>query len=256
MKYLWEETIKRNGFSSLEGDVETDVLIIGGGLAGVLCAYMLKLNDVDHILVEGRAVGSGTAKGTTAVLTAQHSDVYSKITRKYGKETAAGYLNANLRAIEKYAALAHEFNFDFEYRDSYIYSVDDKSRMEAEAAAVGALGFTAEFTETTELPFEVAGAIRFPKMAQFHPLKLIMSLCEKINVYEHTHINRVEGNTAFFENGSVKARKIVIATRFPFINTKGLYPVKLYQRRSFALALENAPELDGTYADVFKRGFI
>ena len=122
--------------------------------------------------------------------------------------------------------------------------------MRLEAAIVRELGFPAEFTDTTELPMKVAGAVRFPKMAQFHPLKLIFSLCENLNIYENTQIKKIDEGKAYFSKGSVKAKKIVIATRFPFMNMYGLYPLKLYQKRSFVLALENAPDIGGTYADI------
>ena len=41
MASLWEQTWEHPGFPALEGDLSTDVLIIGGGMAGVLCAYFL-----------------------------------------------------------------------------------------------------------------------------------------------------------------------------------------------------------------------
>lgn len=255
MKYLWEETADRKVSESLMGDTETEVLIIGGGISGIMCAYMLQSNGIDCMVAEAATVGSGTSRGTTAALTPQHGDIYTKLTKKYGKNTAKGYLDANLDALNRYEKLAGEFDFDFSYKDSYIYSLNDKKRMRLEAAIVRELGFPAEFTDTTELPMKVAGAVRFPKMAQFHPLKLIFSLCENLNIYENTQIKKIDEGKAYFSKGSVKAKKIVIATRFPFMNMYGLYPLKLYQKRSFVLALENAPDIGGTYADISERGF-
>ncbi len=254
MTYLWRETVNMPEFKQLEGDHETEVLIIGGGLTGLLCSYMLGKSGVGYMLAEAETVGSGTASGTTAVLTAQHSDIYTKITKKYGKETAKGYLDANLNAVEKYRELSKKFDFDFCDKDSYIYSTEDKRKLEVEAAVVKELGFAAEYEENTELPMETAGAVRFPGMAQMNPLKLAARLAENANIYEHTRITKVKNNTAYFEKGTVKAGKIIIATRFPIINTSGLYPIKLYQKRSFVVALENAPVLKGSYADISDRG--
>lgn len=254
MKYLWQETVSMPKFKPLKGDSNTDVLIIGGGITGILCAYLLKQNGIDHILLEANTIGSGTSRGTTAVLTAQHSDVYTKITKKFGKDTAKGYLDANLRAIDKYRKLAEKFDFDFCDKDSYIYSLYDRKKLEVEATIVRELGFPAEYTENPGLPMENAGAVIFPGMAEFHPLKLITALSKHLNIYEHTHVKQIEENTAYFDGGSVKANKIIVATHFPFINRKGMYPVKLYQKRSFVLGLENAPKLKGNYADIADRG--
>lgn len=253
--YLWKETAEMPTFGQLKGDRETDVLIIGGGIAGLLCAHMLQENGVDYILTEANAIGGGTSGGTTAVLTAQHGNIYTKLTGRYGKAVARGYLEANLQAVEKYRELAKKYDFDFREMDSYIYSPDQKRKLQVEAAVVRELGFPAEYTEETELPMKTAGAVRFPGMAQFHPLKLMAELSgDKDDIYQHTRIEKLHGDTAYFPQGSIKAKKTVIATHFPIINTRGLYPLKLYQKRSFVLALEDAWTLNGTYADIADGG--
>lgn len=254
MDNLWTENIDMPRFRQLSGNAETDVLIVGGGLAGVLCAYMLQKEGVEYMLTEADRIGSGTTKGTTAVLTAQHGAVYTKITKKFGGDTAKDYLNANLDAIAEYEKLSKEFDFDLSYRDSYVYSIDDSKTLKLETAVVKELGFSAEYTDKTELPMKNAGAVRFPKMAQFHPMKLLAALSKGLRIYERTGIKRIDGNTAYYHGGCIRAKKIIITTHFPFINRKGLYPLKLYQKRSFVLALENAKKLDGTYADIAERG--
>lgn len=55
MNYLWDDEIPRRQYPALKGDRKTDVLIIGGGMAGVLCAYRLKELGVDCLLAEGGA---------------------------------------------------------------------------------------------------------------------------------------------------------------------------------------------------------
>ena len=54
---IWERDVEFPSFPKLEGDIKTDVLVIGGGLCGVLCAWFLKQAGVDYVLVEGDAVG-------------------------------------------------------------------------------------------------------------------------------------------------------------------------------------------------------
>ena len=49
--------------------------------------------------------------------------------------------------------------------------------------------------------------------------------------------------------------KIIIATHFPFINANGMFYAKMFQSRSYVLALSGAPKIDGMYIDESKQGF-
>ena len=92
---LWSATSDIPLFDTLQGDTKTDVLIIGGGLAGILCAYELKNRGIDCLLVEADKICSGITKNTTAKITSQHGFIYDKITKKFGVENAQKYLQAN-----------------------------------------------------------------------------------------------------------------------------------------------------------------
>ena len=50
------------------------------------------------------------------------------------------------------------------------------------------------------------------------------------------------------------AEKIIVATHFPLLNKHGGYFMKLYQDRSYVLALKNAPVMDGMYRDADQKG--
>ena len=79
MQSIWTESSQRLNFKSLKGDVKTDVLIIGGGMAGILIAYFLEQAGVDYMLVEGKTIGDGITKKTTAKITSQHGLIYDKL---------------------------------------------------------------------------------------------------------------------------------------------------------------------------------
>lgn len=259
--YLWENGINMLRFPKLEGDMEIDVLIVGGGMAGILCAHKLQKQGVRYLLVDAETVGSGTTKGTTAALTAQHGNIYTKLVKNFDKETAKGYLKANLKAVEEYRKLADDIDFDFQDMPSYTYSTDDRHALMVESVIVKELGFDAEYVKDAGLPFETVGAVRFPRMAQFHPLKLIAALSEEMEIREHTKVlsvgrskraDSVSGQyryTAHTKQGDIHANKIIMSAHYPFLGMKGVYPLKLYQKRSFVVALEHAPQLVGTYAD-------
>ena len=78
MKSIWND-IKKPKFNSLDGDIKTDVLIIGGGMCGLLCAYILKEAGVDCVIAEAKEICSGITNGTTAKITFQHGLIYDKI---------------------------------------------------------------------------------------------------------------------------------------------------------------------------------
>lgn len=246
MDFLWTKDINLPHFPSFDGDISTDVLVIGGGMAGVLCAMMLSDAGVDSILLEAKQIGRGITMGTTAVLSAQHDTPYSTLIKKFGEDKARGYLKANLRAVEKFRSLSRTIDCDFEDKPSLMYTRGDVTTLRREARAVRALGFQAEFIAKPNLPFETQGAVKYPGMGQFHPLKFLAGAAQGLTIFENTFVERLEGTVAFTKSGRITAKKVIVATHFPFINRWGLYFAKLYQKRSFVLALENAPELDCT----------
>ncbi|MEF9972879.1 MAG: FAD-dependent oxidoreductase [Clostridia bacterium] len=254
MEYLWEKDVALPHFPALDRDISTDVLVIGGGMAGVLCALLLKRSGVKCALVEGATIGSGTTRGTTAVLTAQHDTLYTDLVAHFGAEKAKQYLTANLDAVEAFRRLSRQIPCDFEEAPSVAYSIRDGEKLKREAETVQKLGFPAEFLTKTKLPMPVAGALRYPGMAQFHPLKFLAGAADGLPIYEHTLARVVDGHTVLTSGGRITAQKIIVATHFPFINSRGLYFMKLYQMRSFVVALENAPKLGETYVDIAKDG--
>ena len=102
MNSIWAETEKLPEFPILEGSAKTDVLIIGGGIAGILCAYFLKEKGMDYMLVERNTICSGITKNTTAKITSQHGLLYEKVYKSAGLETARKYLEANQISVRKY----------------------------------------------------------------------------------------------------------------------------------------------------------
>ena len=247
MKSVWQETCLPQ-FDRLDGDVKTDVLIIGGGMAGLLTAYFLQQRGVKYVLVEKDRICSHNTQNTTAKITAQHGLVYHKIMKSYGIEAAKKYLEVNTAALNKYAELCKNVDCRFEYKDNFVYSSSGK-KLENELEALLRIGYEAELCENLPLPVETAGAVKFPKQAQFDPLKFVSHIAQGLNVRENTFVREMVGNTAVTDNGVIFADRVVCATHFPFINKHGAYWLKLYQHRSYVIALENAQDVGGMYVD-------
>ena len=254
MQSLWEQTWEQPSFPAQEGDQNTDVLIIGGGMAGILCAYQLHCASVPYMLVEAETVCSGITRNTTAKITSQHGLIYDRLISAVGVEQAKQYLAANEAALQTYRDLCRKIDCGFEEKAACIYSQDDRRKIEREVNALGKLGFPAEFVDRLSLPFPVAGAVRFPNQAQFHPLKFVSSIVRGLHIYEHTRVRELMGTMAVTDHGRICAKKIIVTTHFPFLNKHGSYFLKLYQRRSYVIALKNAPDVDGMYLDEAESG--
>lgn len=251
---VWSDTVHLPEFETLQGDAETDVLVIGGGLCGILCAYFLKQAGVDCMLVEGERIAGGITRNTTAKLTSQHGLIYDRLIRTLGREKAAIYWKANENALEHYRELADKIPCEWEEKDAYVYSLRDRERIEREVRAANSLGFPAKFVRELPLPFSTRGAVCFPHQAQFHPLKLIAQIAKELPIYENTYVDNIRGNTAVTAHGSIRAGRFIVTTHFPFLNRHGSYFLKLYQHRSYVLALEQATKVDGMYVDEARGG--
>jgi len=262
---LWKKTVILPPYPALEGDLRTDVLVIGGGLAGILCALELQRAGLDVTLVEAGRLCGGVTGSTTAKLTVQHGLFAHKLLRSLGEERARLYLDLQRAALDRWRALCAGVDCGFAEKDSYVYSRTDPAKLDREVRALERLGVPAALTATPKLPFSTVGAVRVPRQAQFHPLKFVSALLtpagspnpprSPLRIYENTRVLAWSPGRAVTKNGTIFAKNMVVATHFPFINNHGGYFLKLYQSRSYVLALQNAPDVDGMYIDEEKGGF-
>ncbi len=254
MHSIWAEKAYRENFRELKQDIKTDVLIIGGGITGILCAFKLKAASVDCVLVEADRICGGITKNTTAKITLQHSLIYDKLMNKYGQDNAQLYLNAQNEAVNEYHKLCKTIDCDYEQKDSYVYSKTDRAAIEKEVSAINKLGLKADFVQSIDLPLNIAGSVRVKDQAQFHPLKFLYEIAKDLPIYENTKVLQLMPNKAITNSAHISCKKIIVATHFPILNKHGGYFLKMYQHRSYVLALDNAQNADGMYVDEDKKG--
>lgn len=246
---IWTANSKLPQFKTLDRDISADVLIIGGGIAGILCAYNFERAGVDYVLLEADKICGKTTANTTAKITLQHGLIYSKLQKELGLNYAKLYYSANEEALFEYRRLCSDIDCDYSDSDSYIYSLGDTTRIRREFETLTALGADAVYTESTELPLKVTGAVGIKNQAHFNPLKFLSHISENLKIYENSRVVELLGNTAKTDRYRVTAKKIIVTTHFPFLNKHGFYFLKEYQERSYVLALENSAGLSGMYLD-------
>ncbi len=260
---LWQ-TEKAPEFPKFSGRCAAHVVIVGGGLCGLLCAYeLLRGGEGDIVVLEARRICGGTTAHTTGKITALHGLCYRHLISGAGEEAAREYAEANRGAIERYREIVERegINCDFTPCSAYVYALDDAGaeRVREEAAAARRLSLDAKVVRDCELPFPIRAAVTLEDQARFHPLKFCYRLAAVlrragVKIYENSGAVDLEDGTVYLRDGSVHGRSVVLCTRYPYANFRGLYFARIVQRRSYVAALTGAPALDGMYLDCAEGG--
>ena len=259
LKSFWVVNTPDTNFDILEEGLSVDVAILGAGIAGITSALLLKEAGLSVALIEAERVVKDVTANTTAKITAAHNVIYSNLESHFGKDGARIYGEANQKSIDKIESIIQKRNIDCDFRrvPCYIYSEtpDEQDMLKREAEAAAGAGLQATYTETSPLPFEIAGAVQYENQAEFHPRKYLLNLIESIPgngsyIFENTRaLNVKEGdvNKVVTDKGSIKAKNVIVATHFPIYDPDRLYS-KMYPNMSYALGMYlNEPFPKGMY---------
>ena len=196
MESVWSNSCEFEKREKLNEDIETDVVVIGAGLAGILIAYLLKDSGKKVVVIDRDKIASGNTKNTTAKITSQHDLIYNKLIEEFGEEKARQYAKANELAIKKYKEIIKERNIDCDFEEvpAYVYSLDSIENISKEVEAAKKVGIDAEFVSRGNLPMKIKGAVKFNNQGQFNPLKFINAIYKDLTIYEETTALEVEEN--------------------------------------------------------------
>lgn len=257
MASYWIESTPETSYARLDGDLEVDVAVIGGGITGVTTAFLLKRAGKRVALLEMKRIARGATGYTTAKVTSGHNVIYSQLEQAFGPESARTYAEANQAGLAQIRSLAEELGIDcdLESRANYVYAASAESapEIEAEVEAARRAGLDVSLVKETSLPYPVAAAARLEDQAQFHPRKYVLGLAAAVpgegsHVFEETRardVRRGEPGTVLTQHGVVRARDVIVASHLPFEDS-GLYFAKTHPVRSYAIAFpidtESAPD--------------
>jgi glycine/D-amino acid oxidase-like deaminating enzyme len=246
---VWLATSEATDYDALEDGIHADTVIIGGGIAGLTTAFQLDQSGQSVVVLERDRILTGVTGYTTAKLTSLHGLVYDHLLDHFDEDLARQYADANEAAIDaiETTADALDVNCNFERTPAYTYteSADMSGQIREEVEAARQLGLPASYVESTELPFDVAAAIRFDDQAQFHPRRYLLALAREIDggsshVFEQTRATDIDTGRSCrvtTEHGQVAADDVVVATNFPMYD-HAFYYARLYPKRSYVLGLK------------------
>ncbi|MBA3645722.1 MAG: FAD-dependent oxidoreductase [Gemmatimonadaceae bacterium] len=225
---VWMETGLPQ-FSPLDRDIRVNVCIVGAGIAGMTCAYLLARTGRSVVVIDDGPIAGGETGRTTAHLTAALDDRYYEIEKLHGKDGARIAAESHSAAIDRVENIAslEEIDCDFERLDGYLFLGGDskKKALDREHQSTRGAGLDTEMVDKIPgVPFESGPALKFPRQAQFHPLKYLNGLTRAIlrdggKIYCGTHADKiVDGEPAEVTTADghvITADSIIVATNTP-----------------------------------------
>ena len=233
-------------FDPLEGEVDADVAVLGGGIVGITTALMLQEDGHDVVLVEAERLGAGVSGHTTAKVSSQHGLKYSALRSAYGSDAARTYGESNQVALEWMARRVKDKSIDCDFRRrasfAYVPAGESTRDVEAEADAAIEAGLPASLDHSAPLPYPIAASVRFDDQAEFHARKYLGALMQQFiaaggRSFERSRATQVDsGNPCVVRvpGGMVRAGKVVVATHYPFLD-RSLAFARVHAQRSYAL---------------------
>jgi glycine/D-amino acid oxidase-like deaminating enzyme/nitrite reductase/ring-hydroxylating ferredoxin subunit len=236
----------------LEEHTEADVVVVGGGIAGLSVAYELSLNHRKVVVLEAGTIGGGMTGRTTAHLSNALDDGWSELMKLRGPEDAHRAADSHTRAIQRIEEIIRHEGIDCEFErvDGYLFLAqgDDPQILDRELEAARRLGILGvEKVARAPLPGNQSRpALRFPRQGRFHPLKYLAGLTRTIlreggRLYSGSHVAKFHGGKdAYVETDAgwrVRARAIVVATNSP-TNDRVVTHTKQAPYRTFAVAAQ------------------
>lgn len=254
-KSIWEVT-RRKRFHNRMTNKEADVVIIGGGMAGLTTAYFLKDQKKKVVLLEKGRIASGVTAHSTGKLTF-FQGIYTAIEKARGKEAASLYLTSQKEAIQLAESIIFKEQIKCNYHQvpSYLIALQEKEKKQLKKEADLLRSFGIDVLEAAEeLPIKGVDAIKVEGTAVFHPVKFLLGLRERMKeliIQERTMVTSIKEEEGYYhihtKRGTWRAKTVVVATHYPFFWFPGWIPFITHLDRSYivACACENSQDQSG-----------
>jgi len=232
-------------FEKIDRDYETDVVIIGGGMAGVTTAYILSKSGKKVMLVEDGLIASGETGRSSAQLCSALDDGFAELHRIHGEEGLKLICESHKAAIDFIESTVEDekINCDFKRVPGYIFihPNDSTTNLTEELIFAQKAGLSAKILNRVPgFKTDEGECIEFDNQAQFHPLKYLSALCKLIiqnkgRIFTSTHAKEITTDGITTEEGfKIKAKHVVIATNTPVNDTFTIH-LKQYPFRTYII---------------------
>jgi glycine/D-amino acid oxidase-like deaminating enzyme len=261
-KTPWKIKDKKE-YPKLEEDKEAEVLVIGGGLCGAWCAYLLAKEGKKVVLAEAKKVGGGATEYTTAFITADIDTSLANLVSMFGSRVAKLVWRSHSDALELISETVHKNKIRCEFSESpvrvYAESEEEFKELQKEQALAEKFGFDTVLRKRIDTGFKHRGVWEIKHQAKYHPLKFLfglLKLAEKsgADIFEKTRIEKIEGRGPFRaiteDNKVIKARSVIIATYEPIKNTSTHLKKGMYVSYVLEALLPKGKVPEGMYLDL------
>jgi glycine/D-amino acid oxidase-like deaminating enzyme/nitrite reductase/ring-hydroxylating ferredoxin subunit len=234
----------------LTTDLDTDVAVVGAGIAGISVAYELTKAGRRVVVVDAGAVGGGMTSRTSAHLASAIDDRITTLIRLHGEAIARLAVESHAAAIDRIEAIQRDeaISCDFRRLDGFLCLApgNEEALLDEELDAARKVGFAGvEKLSRAPLGGDAAPCLRFPHQGRVHPTKYLAGLARAIEaqggrLFADTRVVSVTGGASPIldtEKGQhVTAAAIVVATNTP-VNDRVTTHTKQAPYRSFAIAM-------------------
>lgn len=263
----WILSSDKNEYQSLDKDIDTECLIVGGGIAGLTTAYLLAQENKKVVVIDADKIGWGASGRNTGKVTSQHNLIYNSIKKKYSLDKAILYYESNEEGLNLVQEIIkdNKINCNFKIVPSFVYTQENKyiKKIKEEYEICKEINIPCEYYDKIEgIPLDVKGALCFKNQGQINPKKYVDSLARinkerGVNIYEHTpaiDIEIGEIHKVKCANGSIiTAKNLIIASCNAWYDGLRFYFAKEEASRSYLLCTKLKNEmLEGNYISVEK----
>jgi glycine/D-amino acid oxidase-like deaminating enzyme/nitrite reductase/ring-hydroxylating ferredoxin subunit len=241
---------EREGGSPLDPETDSDVCVVGAGMAGLSTAYHLASEGLRVLVLDQGPIGGGESARTTAHLASALDDRFHILERLHGPEGARLAAESHAAAIDSIETTARDEGIDCDFArvDGYLFSGDSSTdELDREIDAAQRAGLSVErMGESCWSWFDTGPCLRFRNQAEFHPLRYLLGLADAIRrrggrIATGVHAARLEGGkrcrVITADGTALHAGALVVATNSPVHGVVAIH-TKQAAYRSYVLALE------------------
>lgn len=260
MESIWTRDYVDRNLPRISENMSTPVLIIGSGIAGLMCAYNFMKNGISFILVDSKKLACGVSAGTTAQVSIGHDALYDEISKTHGKAKAKAYLKSQIEGLGIIKKIIKSESIACDYKEQSTIlcagSENNVKVLDNEYKIIKKF-WDCKLMYLQKDIINYEKAIELKKQFIFNPMKYMMGIIDiliknKVPLYENSQVTKIDNNDGIYEvwindEYKISTNKIIMACHYPFLNPDNLYFAKIYQSKSYAIAFKTKLKLNANY---------